>query len=152
MSKKLYIFRGLPGSGKTSLARKLAPLVIENDMFRYDEHMEYVFDSDDTLTVHRKVMDLFEYAVRHLKLPAIAVANVHTKVDHFRRFVDLAKKHGYKVTVYEMYGHYENTHHVPDQVVRSMAESFEPLSPDEACKLGVSLVHVKGEQDGKIQG
>lgn len=143
--KRLYIFRGIPGSGKSTLANKVASLVVEPDMFRYDENHEYVFDSAENAAVMQKADDLLEYAMRHLEMRCLAVAATHVKVDHFRRFVELGKKHGYDVTVIECYGQYGNVHDVPDAVVARMRKEFEPLTDEAACEMGV---HVRRRDGG----
>lgn len=135
--KKLYIFRGLPGSGKSTRAHQMAPLVIEPDMFRYTSTMEYVFDSEKNGEIHAKVLDFVVYAMRHLRMPAIAIAATHTKIGHMRRYIKLGRKYGYDVTVVECYGDRGNIHDVPPAVIAKMDKEFEPMTPGLQEELGV---------------
>lgn len=151
MDKKLYIFRGLPGSGKSTLANTLASLVVEPDMFRYDENHKYVFDSAENAAVMQKADDLLEYAMRHLGVRCLAIAATHVKVDHLRKFVELGKRHGYDVTVVECYGQYGNIHGVPDAVVAKMRKEFEPLTDEAAREMGVRVTRRDGGDETWIE-
>lgn len=149
--RKLYIFRGLPGSGKSTLANTVASLVVEPDMFRYDEDHRYVFDSAENAEVMQKADDLLEYAMRHLGVRCLAIAATHVKVDHIRKFAALGKKHGYDVTVVECYGQYGNVHGVPDAVVAKMRKEFEPLTDDAARELGVRVTRRDGGSETWVE-
>lgn len=141
--KKLYICRGLPGAGKTTYARVLAPLVVEPDLFRYDADNKYVFDSDRNAEVIDKAKRLCEYAMRELKMPCLAVTSVFTAIDHFLPYVRLAHKHGYAVTVIECRDQYENAHNVPDRVIARMKAEWEAFDAELANQEGVSLWRIE---------
>jgi len=149
--KKLYIFRGLPGSGKSTLANTVASLVVEPDMFRYDEDHRYVFDSAENAAVMQKADDLLEYAMRHLGMRCLAIAATHVKIDYFGKFVELGKKHGYDVTVVECYGSYGNIHGVPDAVVAKMRKEFEPLTDEAAREMGVRVMRRDGGDEAWVE-
>lgn len=142
--KRFYIVRGLPGAGKSTYARTLAPLVIEPDMFRYDSDMNYVFDSDKNAEVIRKTQDLCEYAMRHLRMPALAVTATFTKIDHFLPYVRMARHHGYAVTVIECWNSYDNVHGVPEKVIAQMKADWERFDEELANQEGVSLWELQG--------
>lgn len=137
--KKLYICRGLPGAGKSTYARHLAPLVVEPDMFRYNADNEYVFDSDKNSEVIRKTNDLCEYAMRHLRMEAIAVTATFTKIDHFLPYIRMARRHGYEVTVVECRDSFGNVHEVPEKVIAQMKAGWEAFDEELANQEGVSL-------------
>lgn len=140
--KKLYICRGLPGAGKTTYARTLAPLVIEPDLFRYDADNEYVFDSDRNADVSGKAKCLCEYAMRGLKMPCLAVTAAFVKIDHFLPYIRMARNHGYAVTVVECIGSYPNVHNVPDKAIAQMKAEWEMFDEELANQEGVSLWRV----------
>lgn len=145
--KKLYICRGFPGAGKTTYARTLAPLVIETDLFRYNEDNEYVFDSDRNAEVIDKTKCLCEYAMRGLKMPCLAVTSVFTKIDHLLPYVRLAHRHGYAVTVVECKDQYENGHNVPDKVIERMKAEWEAFDEERANQEGVRFWRIeRGEK------
>lgn len=141
-----YIFRGPPGSGKTTHAHRMSSFVVEPDMFRYNAEMKYVFDSERNREVVKKADDLLTYGMRHLKMPTVAIAATHVKMEHVRKYVAMAKKYGYSVSVVECYGNYGSLHDVPDAVVAKMMKDFEPISNYEAHELGVGVIRIrKGE-------
>lgn len=137
--KRFYICRGVVGSGKSTYGHKVAPLVVEPDMFRYDADNRYVFDSYRNHEVIGKAMRLCEYAMRHLQMPCLAVTATFTKLEHFLPYIRLGKKHGYDVTVVECSGTFGSVHGVPDSVVRKMREEFEPFDAELANQEGVHL-------------
>ena len=137
--RKLYVLRGLPGSGKSTYARTLAQLVAEPDMFRYDENNEYEFDSTRNREVNAKAQMLCEFAMRTLKLQAVAVTATFTKTDMVMQYVRLGRKYGYSVTVIECAGDYGNVHGVPEKVLSQMREGWEPFDAELANQEGVSL-------------
>lgn len=137
--KKLYICRGLPGSGKSTYARTLAPLVVEPDMFRYDEDNRYVFDSTRNLEVNNKAQMLCEFAMRALKVPAIAVTAAYTKLKRFKPYLELGRRYGYDITVVECLGDYGNVHDVPDKIIAQMKAEWEPCDKGLAEQEGVRL-------------
>lgn len=141
--KQLYICRGVVGSGKSTYARTVAPLVVEPDIFRYNEDNKYVFDSEKNQEVHDKAKDLCEYAMRHLRMPALAVTATLTKFEHVLPYIRLGKKHGYDVTVVECSGAFQNIHEVPEAVIRKMHEEFEPFDAELANQEGVHLRFLK---------
>lgn len=142
--KKLYIFRGLPGSGKSTYAHRLAPLVIEPDMFRYNSSNEYVFRSEDNKSVLRKTHALFEYAIKQLKMPCLAIAATHVQLEHFRPYVVFGKVYGYRVYVIECQDNYQTIHNVPAATIKKMAKEFQPFSTELADTWGVTYQTVAG--------
>ena len=137
--RKLYVLRGLPGSGKSTYARTLAQLVAGPDMFRYDENNEYEFDSTRNMEVNAKAQMLCEFAMRTLKLQAVAVTATFTKTDMVMQYVRLGRKYGYSVTVIECVGDHGNVHGVPEKVLLQMREGWEPFDAELANQEGVSL-------------
>lgn len=140
--KQLYIFRGLPGSGKSTHAHRVASLVVEPDMFRYNASMQYKFNADKNSEVFDKATDLLVYAMRHLRMPAIALTATFTKVERLRRFIKLGKKYGYSVIVVECYGDYGNIHNVPEDVIDRMRKEFEPITDEILDGLGVDRMRL----------
>lgn len=136
--KKLYICRGLPGSGKSTYARTLAQLVVEPDMFRYDENNRYDFDSTRNLEVNNKAQMLCEFAMKTLKMPAVAVTATFTRVGRIVPYLELGRKYGYDITVVECFGDRGNVHGVPDKVIAQMTADWEPFA-EHAGREGVSL-------------
>lgn len=121
--KILYIIRGVPGSGKSTMAHKLSPIVVESDDFMMDDG-EYKYDPKKVHYCHKKC---FETVENHLKNgePTVAVANTFIKKSLYEPYVELANKYGYKVIIRKADGNYQNIHNVPNNVVSSMKKRFQ---------------------------
>lgn len=122
-SKKIYIIRGIPGSGKTTLAKTLSPIVIEADDYMMNNG-KYEYSKDKVIMAHNKCRRQVE---RHLRNgdPIIAVANTFIKREQYKPYIELAKKYGYSPILKTCNGNYENVHEVPQETVEKMKQKFE---------------------------
>lgn len=124
--KTLYVIRGLPGSGKTTLARQLAGSnVCEADEFFTDESYEYKFDPKDLKWAHiycqNKCKDLMESNVE-----SVAVSNTSSRRWEFAPYIELAQVNGYRVVEITITGDlHENTHDVPADAIGAMKARWE---------------------------
>lgn len=136
MEKVLYIVRGLPGSGKSTFARKLVGsdfLVCEADKYFIDKETgEYKFDGSKIKDAHRYCQDLVETYMKDSMVNNqwyrnIAVSNTFTQEWEMQPYFELAKKYGYTVfvTIVENYHGGKNVHGVPDDKLEVMRNRFE---------------------------
>ena len=135
MDKKLYIVRGLPGSGKSTFAKALVGsdfLVCEADKFFYDEEGNYNFDASKLKEAHEQCratveMYMHDSTMNDQFYREIAVSNTFTREWEMQAYVDLAKKYGYTVfsiIVENRHGN-ENVHGVPQETIKNMRDRFE---------------------------
>ena len=122
--KTLYIARGLPGSGKSSLVKKLTEAVYSADDFFTNKKGEYNFNAKLLGKAHEwcwgKVRDAM-----YLGVQAVAVANTFTQAWEAERYHQIAEEYGYSVFVIECQNDFGNVHDVPQESIDAMKERWE---------------------------
>ena len=126
MEKVLYIVRGIPGSGKTTLANQLTANVFEADHYFYDNDGNYNFIPSEIREAHKECQQFVRYAMES-GIKKIAVSNTFTQEWEMKPYFELAETHGYKVfsIIIENRHGGTNEHGVPDEVLTKMRERFE---------------------------
>jgi len=136
MEKILYIVRGIPGSGKTTFAKKLVGddlLVCEADKYFIDKETgEYKFDVTKIKDAHKFCQDIVETYMKDSLLnnhfyTEIAVSNTFTQEWEMERYYELAKQYGYKVfsIIVENRHGGVNQHDCPEDMIELMRNRFE---------------------------
>ena len=126
--KFLFLVRGLPGSGKSTVA---AELVADcGEMYAADDYFEksgeYIFDAAQLPNAHAECRDNVEKAMLEA-CPKIAVHNTFSMRWEAEAYFALATKHNYSVSVVECQSSFGNIHGVPEGSVLKMIERWEPL-------------------------
>jgi len=122
--KTLYIVRGLPGSGKSSLAKKVTELVYSADDFFTNKKGEYNFNAKLLGKAHEwcwgKVRDAM-----FIGAEAVAVANTFTQAWEAEKYYQIADEYGYSVFVIECQNDFGNVHDVPQESIDAMKKRWE---------------------------
>ena len=117
---QLIVVRGIPGSGKSTAAKKLEDkgfVHVENDMY-FMRDGKYKFDIDQAKDAANWCYD---YADRCLSDgDNVVVSNVFVTIRSINRYKTLAKKHNAEFKVFRMSGNFKNLHDVPEKVFNSM--------------------------------
>ena len=138
MAKTIFILRGLPGSGKSTVAQG-------NQAFSTDDYFMvggvYVFDPEQLGPAHRwnkwRVSKACERG-----WDRIFVDNTNTTWKEFKDYLDLALEHGYDVVfrtpltswAFDVEACFlKNSHRVPKSVIEKMYDRF--MSNEEITKL-----------------
>ena len=121
----LYIIRGIPGSGKTELAKKIAPEhnYAADDYF-YDSEGNYCFDFTKLDEAHKFCYNNVENDLKN-NVPCVAVNNTFVRKWEYADYLDMAKKYGYKAVEVICRGNSKPSHTVPSSKIKSMAKNFE---------------------------
>ena len=136
MEKILYIVRGIPGSGKSTFAKKIVGhdfLVCEADKYFINKETgEYKFDVSKIKDAHKFCQDTVETymkdsLVNNQFYREIAVSNTFTQEWEMDQYFKLAKEYGYTVfsIVVENRHGGTNVHNVPEDKIEQMKNRFE---------------------------
>jgi len=131
---KLLILRGLPGSGKSTFARKLSEQFgvahFENDAYLMHDG-KYIWTPEDAKNAAKRC---FSDTIAELRSGRDAiVSNVFVTCKAVNKYVRAAEEAGAKVMVMRMTGDYGNVHDVPRSTLMSMRAGFEDY-PGEKLK------------------
>lgn len=121
---KIILIRGVPGSGKSTMARKMAGYKhIESDMFLYDDNGAYLYSKERVEVAHKKCIELTRNAME--AGIDIVVSNTFTRMSEMQPYIEMAEEFGYTVDQIIADGNYQNIHNVPDDIVGAMRNRFE---------------------------
>lgn len=122
--KELFLLRGLPGAGKSTLAKMICSQHVEADMF-FIQDGEYKFDASKLKQAHAWCQDKTEVWMRNGY--NVVVSNTFTQEWEMEAYYKLAKKYGYQVhslVVENRHGGI-NEHGVPADKLEQMKNRFE---------------------------
>lgn len=134
MTKYLFLIRGLPGSGKTTIAKRLVQSDFdcehfEADMFFEDSRGNYCFEK------HR-VPDAHKWCQKRTRIAMAAgrnvvVANTFTTQKELEPYYNFANEFGYEITIIKCVGQWKSIHNVPDEVMEAMRKRWEDVPNEE---------------------
>lgn len=130
----LHIVRGIPGSGKSTFAKKAfnGALLLENDMW-FVRDGKYKWSAG---------VELFK-AIRWCKSAAeealargmdVVVANTFTKREFVQHYVDLAESLGATWDVWRCVGDYGSVHGLPALAMQSFRDGMEDWPGEKIVK------------------
>jgi len=138
--KKVYIMRGIPGSGKSTATDRLVEVLgrkmkiikcSADDYFVMDG--EYKFDSKKLPEAHAKCFECFKKGLEEADI--IVVDNTNLKYHHVRKYIDTAKEKGCRVVVLNIMppdpavAAKRNIHSVPEKVINKMFLEWHAEDP-----------------------
>jgi predicted kinase len=123
--KQLILFRGLPGSGKSSLAESLCDDVYSADMY-FERNGEYHWNPEEIKIAHEWCRSHVESAL-HAGVPIVGVANTFTREWEMKAYFDLAEEYDYRISTVIVENRHgsENIHGVPVNTIEQMEDRFE---------------------------
>jgi predicted kinase len=122
MTPRLTLIRGLPGSGKSTMAKAMQEdgenIHLEADMW-FERDEGYVFDASELNLAHqwcqRCALDFLNSGY------SIVVSNTFSRVWEMQPYLDM----GYPVDVITATGDYGSVHGVPADVIERMRSRWE---------------------------
>ena len=122
--KELFLLRGLPGAGKSTLAKSLGGMQIEADKYFMDGD-EYKFDPSKLKEAHAWCQNAVSVWMK--SQDKITVSNTFTQEWEMQPYFDLAEKYGYRVysLIVENRHGGVNEHGVPEEKLVQMKSRFE---------------------------
>jgi len=130
---ELILLRGLPGSGKTTLAKIILqlrstdePEILSADDFFDDKEGEYNFDPTKLKEAHNYCQFRCSERMRQQKAK-IVVANTFTQEWEMDEYFKMAERYNYRVhtvVVENRHGN-ENIHGVPEDKLQQMKNRFQ---------------------------
>jgi hypothetical protein len=130
---KLYLIRGISGSGKTTYAKQLMkqdPSLshYEADMFFY-KNGDYVFNPALLKDAHLWCKNKTEEDLSNGK--SVIVSNTFTQKWEIDPYIQLGKKYGAEIIIKKATGNYQNVHGVPPEALERMKSRWEDLDGEE---------------------
>lgn len=129
--KTLYLIRGLPGAGKSTIGMFLVGSTIclhsADDYFMVPQAKgapKYVFDAAKLPEAHKACLEAVKKNIIDGH-PRIAVANTFTKRKHMQPYYDLADRNGYTVVEIIVKSNFKSIHNVPQEKIEQMRAEFE---------------------------
>lgn len=132
-SRVLQLIRGLPGSGKSTIAETLVHsatrsgrlgMKFEADDYRINEAGEYQFDLVSNEVAHGKCQsDVREEMSAGCSV--VIVSNTFTQLWEMEPYVEMARQYGYTVQIITVQADFGNIHDVPEEAISRMRGRFE---------------------------
>lgn len=125
MVQRLVIIRGLPGSGKSTKAKRLKTpqaIHVEADMF-FVKNGVYKFDRRDLKLAHTWCQTVvMAFLEDHQE---VWVSNTFSTIKEIQPYIDMAKRMKICWNVWCCNGRYKSIHNVPDDTIERMANHWE---------------------------
>ena len=124
-SGELVLIRGLPGSGKSTMAQEMVAngfVHFEADMY-FTVDGVYAYDSARIQDAHAWCQRMTRQALQEGR--RVVVSNTFTRLQELKPYQGMVNE----IRVVEARGRWQNTHGVPAEMVERMAQRWERL-PD----------------------
>lgn len=134
----LVIVRGWPGSGKSTLVKRLFSGMnhVEADQHLYKKDGAYHYTPGRAQKAHEKC----RLSVRRLLMNKenVVVSNTMPSAKALHEYLSIAYKVGAKVAIIECKGEYQNIHSIPNYKIHDLKANFRPVG--EALRWAMPVI------------
>lgn len=123
--QKLTIIRGLPGSGKSTMAEGMGDVNLEADMF-FCRSGEYVFDPKRLAEAHAWCQ--MTTLIKLREGCHVVVSNTFSTAWEVELYRQFALTVGCPFEVFKATGTFKSVHGVPDEIIEDMRERWQDYS------------------------
>lgn len=122
---ELVLIRGIPGSGKSTMARAMSGFYhLEADMF-FELNGVYRYDAS-------KIRDAHEWCQRETfkslaNGKSVVVSNTFTQRFEIEPYSKIAETFGIKLRILEAKGRWTNIHNIPANIIEKMEKRWESI-------------------------
>lgn len=132
--KLLYLIRGLPGSGITTLATMIksqyhgldiAPVHLEDVNWMKNADGQFVFARSVVYSARKICLERTRNYLFN-SFPVVIVANNFVKKSDITGYLDAAKEFNYKVIIFECHGRFKTSLPLPEEILNRLSATFYP--------------------------
>jgi len=131
----LILIRGLPGSGKSTIAKQFNANHIEADMF-FEKEGKYCFEGNKIHDAHAWCQAEAKYHLNQGK--KVVVSNTFTTIREIEPYFNIAKSYKVSFKIIECNGSFESVHNIPIETMQRMKNRWENL-PKHLVKYNVNI-------------
>lgn len=147
----LVIIRGLPGSGKSTIAKSMV-------LYEHYEADMFFTDSDGTYKYDRQLISLAHEWCQRETFKALSngkrvvVSNTFTRLSEMQPYLEMAKTFGIEPVIIEASGNWQSVHNVPAESIDQMRQRWEQISPTPHHNAQAQTGVEPGTQPERVRG